>query len=168
MKRKGLLIGTAAMSVGGLIIDRVILNGGGPGPASASAEELMALGEAALAANPSPDTNPGATQDHAAVRQLVERLGVSTPDASGTADAFALPDWLAPVSTQTPAPASTSRTLSRTLSAVMVGPRNSAAVVDGRVFHLGETHRGATLVSVEPDGAVLLVDGVEVRLALRR
>ncbi|MEM7754988.1 MAG: hypothetical protein AAF297_05065 [Planctomycetota bacterium] len=48
MKRKKLLIFTLVTSVGGLVVDRVFLNGDGPAPAAASPQTLMAMGEAAL------------------------------------------------------------------------------------------------------------------------
>ena len=182
MKRKGMLIGMMVMSVGGLVVDRLVLSDAGPSAASAS--DLMAVGAAALSDNAgtAATTAPAqSTADNAAVRRLVSSLAgnnASQADAlgdpaatslgPGTPDAFALPEWLAP----TPAPAAIPNAAAQApdpvLTAVLSAGSAGAAVIDGVPIRVGQTVGGVTLIDVRGDRAVIGTDGREVSLRLSR
>lgn len=162
MKRKRFLIGTLVMSVGGLAIDQVFL-GPGSGPTKASAEDLMAIGAAALDGTTSA-TEAATTPDSAGIRDVLATLGTRELPAAGALDAFSGPR----ASTERgPSPAPEQRS-SVELGGVLTGRRGAAAIINGLPLRVGETREGITLVSAGGDSAVVRVGGRTVRLTLER
>ena len=170
MKRKGLLASTLLMSLGGLVVDRVFLSDGGPGPAPASADTLMDLGGAALSgsARPEPAATGGPPENHDLVRGLISQLGGPGLPTATSADAFAAPAWLSPP----PAPGTNAEPATPpaelTLSAIVQGRRVSAAVVNGTLVRVGQSRRGITLLSVDRATAHVRFGGRKSVLRLRR
>ncbi len=174
MKRKGLLISTLVMSLGGLAVDQFLLSGGeegGPMPAKATPDQLMAMGAAAVAG---PSASKAESPKGPPVRDLIASLSMggglgsmaSFDAGSGTPDAFAALDWAESGSTVGPRSRGGPDGGLR-LTAVLTGSR-PAAVVNGLVLRPGVAREGLTLVRVEGDRALVERDGERVELTLDR
>jgi hypothetical protein len=170
MKRKGMLIGTLVFSVGGLVIDQVFLKSGGPAPAAASPDTLMAMGAEAFG-GPALPKQPKAANgpDHSLVRGLVAKLGTSDAPQGGIADVFAqeLFSDAASLESVEPLPAEPAADVP-VLSAVLVGTHRHAAIINGRVYRAGETFGGIRLLDVTPGTATVESSFGVIELSLQR
>lgn len=162
-----------AVAVAALVIDRAVLSGGGPAPASADVvdgatdEGLPPPGDA-LAARGGPGASDAAKA--ATMITLAQRLEAARGRSTVQPGAVFLPPFgLVPparVEEPTAAPAKAepvaaapARSWPR-VSAVVAGAR-PGAILDGRLQRVGETHDGVELVSIS-DRGVTLRSGSEV------
>ncbi len=174
MKRKGLLISTLVMSLGGLALDRFVLSGGGEGgpiPPKLTPDQLMAMGAAGVTGSPT----PGKPESQAGppVRDLIASLGAGgaggamagfATGAGATPDAFASLNWATNATGPSAGPATGD---GLRLSAVVTGSR-PAAVVNGLVLRPGVARDGLTLIRVDGDRVLVERAGERIELVLDR
>lgn len=74
-------------------------------------------------------------------------------------------EWLAAQPVAPGAPAASNNAASG-LQVLVVGPARKFAIIDGQLVRYGETHNGAKLVGVRPEGVVMQKDGSKEILSM--
>jgi hypothetical protein len=171
MKRKGMLISTMVFSIGGLLVDQVFLKDSDGPLASASASDLMAMGSGKMPPAPPKPAGPP-------VQALLSGLGGGTmdlgaaldPGGGGIVDAFRSPAWNSPnaAASGEPVTAAPTSITSARLTAIMMSPNRSAAVIDGVVVRVGQTRGGVRLIAVDHRSATVEINGQQTTLHLNR
>jgi hypothetical protein len=167
-----------ALALCALVYDRCFLGGGDEGDAAAADASSLLLGPSAASASPGekPGGGGGAArkgEDASATsisRVLKEMSERNRLELERTRDAFQPPaGWtaVAPVATTIESENHLRRFAARKLTSVVANSRGeAAAMVDGRIVHVGHTIDGFKLVSVDNQSALFESRGARVRLSL--
>jgi hypothetical protein len=168
-------LGVLPLAVVALLVDRLVLDGGKPGPEQASAAPMAARPTKPSALQPAPVAAvpaPAPPAPSPPLGRLAALMRGRQIDPQHVRDAFApAPSWLPPAP-EPPAPkAPEPKKLPdfqdrHELTAVIMGPQGARAIVDGKCLAVGQTLDGMKLISIGRKTAVFAGGGVRAELAM--
>jgi hypothetical protein len=177
-KQRKMLAAVLALGLGGLAVDRLLLDGGATGPQEAAAQQDLSPNAAAtdaIISNTTPKTIE-ITRSKTVAGRLDRMAAAQGFNLTEVQDAFRPSSaWTRatskPTAAEKTAPKETEAEAfakSHKLMAVVHNSAGGAAIIGNRTITVGREIDGFTLVLVTPRGAVLEKDGQRVELNLPR
>jgi len=171
-RQRKIYVAILAVALGGLVVDRVVLEGGATGPSASEASDLSSLPavSASAAVLTQSPVNPAARTKTLASR-LSDIAKTQNLDPSQVEDAFRpAAGWIeqrqsktAPVAVVNDVQAFTDK---HKLLALINNPQGGAAIINNQTIVPGKTIDGFTLVEVAKRSAFFERDGQRIELKL--